>query len=466
MYNSDATFWYERSVGFMDAILNFNLKDTYQNPKPGVTVYWLSGSAIKMFFYIYELVRGYTPEFYAYYTFRYLHFAAKFPLVLLGVLGSLFFYFILKKLFGNVFALLAFSLLVFQPFYLAVLRFFHGDGTLMILMGVSAVSLIYFLISEKKFYLFFSAVIAGLAFLTKTQAIFLYLYAGLIFFLDYLIFKGRTFKQSLGLGIVWMLISFGTIFITFPAMWVSAYEVTTDIFREAFFVASIGNNSDGGDNAIYFRGMFVLLNYFNFVFAPVGFILILLTFKKLTRDEIKLYLYSFLFLFFYVLQMLIVFQKGIRYLSPIYFFVSIFAAFGIHFFVKNLKLNFQLLVILFITLSASLNLISIAPHYSARSELSEQRSWGALSIEAADYLNSKSGAVDLKAMVEPRPQSFRPFFYGKTYNKNETIPNNWTLNYLVLGPNAVVAHECFENKTLEKQIIFKNAVYWEIWKCN
>lgn len=216
MFNEDAHLWLDRSVSFTRALVKGDLQGTFQDPKPGVPVMFLTGTSVEGLLRLYEYKFGFRPLFYTYDTFSYINFAAKLPLVALNIAFLIVFYFIVKKLFNDNVGLLATGILGFQPFYLANSRFLHVDSTLTIFMNLSFLLYVYGFHTKQKKWVILSAVAAGLALLTKTQALFLFPLMALIAFMHFM-FVHKKLKDNLHFFGVWIAGTILTYFVTFPA---------------------------------------------------------------------------------------------------------------------------------------------------------------------------------------------------------------------------------------------------------
>lgn len=459
VFTADSHFWYQRTLGFTDALLDGDFSETYQNPKPGVTVYWLSGIGLESFFFLYETIFKFKPDTYTYDTFQYVDISARAPLIIIFLLLLVYLYKFAKDIFGESKALLFIVLLALQPYLVGVVKLFHGDGTMFSFMIASSFMLIYALtVKNSKLLIIFSGVFGGLAFLAKIQAIFLAPYLFLIVFLDFILGdKNKSnFKSSIITILLWVLSFVLSIFIFFPALWVSPQDTLTSIYNEAVIVKDSGRN--GSElSSIYFSGIFKILSPLNIVMFGLGLIFYFYNLKKLEIRDFKLITYSFLFIIFYFLQMQIVYQKSLRYLIPIFPFVSLIALYGF----KLVSDRFNKYVTSLIFISGVLWLGYLMPHYIAPYE---NAPWGSMAVEAANYLNAKPESSELKVVVNPKEHTFRPFFAGKTFNPKETLPNQWEANYLVLG-RAYDLPEKYSYCVFEKAIDFRGRNYWNIYSC-
>ena len=469
IFNADAHFWYQRTLDFSEAALKGDFAKTYQNAKPGVTVMWLSGIPLHLFLNTYEKVRGFRPYIFGQGSFDLIHFVVKAPLVTLGLISAGFLYYFASKIWNKSFALLCLILLVFQPYFLFVLRIFHADGALVSFMSVAALSLIYYLSHENKSskYLYISAIATGMAFLTKTQAIFLYPFGGLIFLFNRVFFKEETMVFYVKKYLVWVFVSILTIFTFFPALWVNPRYVLTDMFKEAFVVAEEGRNTTGGDNLPYIKQLIPdpanrrMFSIYNLVLFPAGVFLFIKNYKRMRKSEAKVLAYSFLFIFFYFCQMFLVYQKSLRYLAPAYFFISIIAAYGLYSVVRNWSSRGKNILAGGLLAVSFAGAFYYAPHYSTVVE--RNTTWGELAIEAARYLNEKPDAALMKVAVEPKFHTFRPFFKGESFDSQETLANGKVVDYVVVSTETTIdpRYKC----DFEKDIVFRGKIFWKIYRC-
>jgi hypothetical protein len=461
LFNADQHFWFQRTTNFIKAIKKGEFKDTFQNPKPGVTVMILSGASLETFWSLYEARYGFRPLIYTQDTYSYIDFVVKAPLVIFALVSYIIFYKYFSRVFGEKISLVALIFLGLSPFYTAINRLFHGDGTMNAFFLICIVLLIYyFKENNNKKYLILSAISGGAAFLAKSQAIFLIPYIFLISGLSFLILK-KSFSESLKTLGIWLLTFFLTIYILFPAMWGEPIRTFNKIFKEGMAVASEGRNFEEGKNNIfyYFETLPWITNIIFLVTGIFGLILFLKNSKAIYKQD-KYLFFSFIsiigVILFYFIQMTLVVQKSDRYITVILPYLAIFSGYLI----SKLKFEFNKIFAVLIVLSIAY-ISYFAPYYLA---LYEKDNWGSLSNVAAEYLNQKNKAENLNVVATPKDHTLRPFFKGKIYNPGETIPKNKTADYLVLGTSEGMPKKLIHCK-FEKDIEFRGKLFWKIYNC-
>jgi hypothetical protein len=226
--NPDAVNWHYRSEQFVVGLKYQQWDKTYQHYHPGVSLMWVMGSAIEIARQINPSLRVYTHE-----NFLFLHTVAKYSVVFVQLGLSLGLIWVLSKImkFPRAFLLVAFFSL--EPFFIGNSRMLHMDVLLTLLL-MTGLSLAYLVVnpnknSRQKFYALFSGIFIGLSFLTKSIAI-----GGVPFILAFFIYSFWKEPKKLFLFLALFLGGFvSTVFLIFPAMWVSPIEVITNIFTEA-----------------------------------------------------------------------------------------------------------------------------------------------------------------------------------------------------------------------------------------
>jgi hypothetical protein len=453
LFNADQHFWFSRTEGFISALKKGDFINTYQNPKPGVTVMWVSGLSLESFLQLYEAVFKFRPFINTYDTFKYIDFAVKFPIVLLAIVSLVFYFFAIKKIFGKEIAITSLILLAFQPYYIGVNRLFHGDGALNTFMLLSGFSLLYFFHTPRLQVMALSGLFAGLAFLSKSQAVFLIPYIFLSLGIHFLIIR-RPILWYFKLLTIWLTVFILSLFIFFPAMWVAPIHILSRIIIEGFYVAEIGRNAGTGSNMGYLYAIPRIFNTLNIVFFVSGVFTVTKHFKSYEPVKKVILLCIFSFIFFYSMQMMLVFQKSSRYLLPVFPFISLIASYGL----VQIKVKYRELILLVVSLGL---VIYNFPHYLA---LSETSNWGSVANKAASYLNTKENAVSLRVVVIPKAHTFRPFFKGTTYSEDETIPNNKQADYVVIGYSERLSPE-YQHCVFENDIVFRAKTFWTVYRC-
>jgi hypothetical protein len=460
LFNADQHFWFQRTVNFIKAIKSAEFKDTFQNPKPGVTVMILSGLSLETFWIIYETVFGFRPLIYTYDTYGYIDFAVKAPLVLVALFSMLIFYNFLKPIFGEKVTLIALIFFGLSPYYTAVNRLFHGDGTMNAFFVISVVLLIKYFQNLQTKYLIFSGISGGAAFLAKSQAVFLIPFIFLISGLSFLILKNKL-GNSIKTIIIWLLTFFATIYILFPAMWATPIKTFWKIFDEGLTVASEGRNFENGNNDLlfYFDSLLLTTNTIFLLTSLLGIMLFIYKSSSIYKNS-KLEFFSYLsflcIIVFYFTQMTIVIQKSDRYISILVPFLAIFSGFIISKIILEFKLLFSLILI-----NSLIYISYFSPNYLA---LYERDNWGSMSKEAVEYLNKKENPENLNVVVTPKNHTFRPFFKGKVYNPSETIPKDRMADYAIVGYKENLPKK-LTHCIFEKDIEFRGKLFWKIYNC-
>jgi len=467
IFNNDAHFWYERTFNFIEALKKFDFAGTYQNPKPGITIMWLSGLSTEAFFTLYKGIFGFRPHLYTTDTFSYIHFAARAPLVLLNLGFLVFFYMKVKKLFCEKTALFASILLGFQPFFIATSRIFHADSTLTVFMGISALLLVDYLVNRQKdSRLILSGIFGGLAVLTKLSGVFLLPYSALL-----LIIYARVYKKAVPLYIkrlsIWIGSMLATFFVLFPAMWVKPLVTLNRLYLEAFTLT--GSGRDGISPFHHY------LEIFPDFITPVLLVLVLVSIfclsirrhegGKARLAENFLVQAVVVFIFFYLLQMSVVSQKMPRYLVPLFPFLSIIAGFGLSRLFKIASKRIHIWLILVFLVINLLPIISYFPHYAFYVNEPGRDSFDcSLCSEVGSYINNMEDTPEFNVLIDSiNPQRFRPFIKGTVISQEELNAFE-SYEYVIMDSQG--SEDSYINCSTLKEFTFKSLTYWEVLECN
>jgi len=458
MFNADAHFWYTRTQNFTKALIKGDFAKTYQNPKPGVTVMWLSGIFLEIFLTAYTKLYHFRPLIYTYETFPYIDFVVKLPLVILAFVSILVWYrFLTKK--SHLVALLALTFLAFQPYYIGISRYFHGDGTLTAFMLLAVIYLWKYTDDRRSFQLILSGIFSGLALLTKMQGFFLFGYIPLVLLIEAIKQRRKSYLLIKDLAI-WACVTLLTFFVLFPAMWVKPLDTLKSMYAEAQVITEEGKNGVNEGLLVYWTSIPMIFSLPSLIFFLIGTVFIVIQ-LRIGKSLDKVFVYSLVFIFFYLVQVLVVYQKSERYLLPLFPFVCLISSYGLYCAVNKLSENAKATIsIAFFALSFG-HALSFSPHYTA---MAEKAPWGSLYSEAADYLNRKPNAKHLEVLAIPKEQTFKPFFKGKTYGKEDTVAKNWQPDYLIVANKNYISPK-YLACTVEKVISFKGKTFWEIFRC-
>jgi hypothetical protein len=167
----------------------------------------------------------------------------RLPVALATSLGLVGMYFLASRLFGRRAALLGAFLVALEPFFLAHSRFLHTDALLSTFLTLSILSLAVWMREARRPFLILSGIAAGLAFLTKSSAVFLLPAA----FLTVLIHSRHDLKKAILSLVFWGLVAVAAFSALWPAMWVDPLGTIMAVWQKALF-------ESGGGHILYFLG--------------------------------------------------------------------------------------------------------------------------------------------------------------------------------------------------------------------
>lgn len=347
-FNTDVWKWKSRSYNFGMAVLGKNFEQSFQTYHPGVVLMWLGGVGAKLTNYWAESQgRSIVADDSVDIIFQ-IDFVQKLLVVVVAGLTITSIFHILKKLFGCKYAFISVLLLTLEPFYLGLTRVFHLEGLVSTFMLASIIWLYYFFTDSTKIKrLVVSAFFAGVALLTKTSALFLVLYFGLVTLIfvyrdgKFKLDKknlGKFLKENVGkyfgkfgkVFFIWLGVMAFVFFALWPAMWVIPGKVIQYLYGG---VADVGVE---GDHFQFYFGKFVenpgpsfyfvVLALKSSIYLLVGFIGALIIRKKLPENLRKLMDYLLIFIFFYFIQLTIPTKKLDRYILPAQVVISLISS--------------------------------------------------------------------------------------------------------------------------------------------
>lgn len=303
---------------------------TVQKYHPGVTLMWVGTLAIKAQGLYCGVVQSCpneaTDPMGAIFN---LHLFQKLGIVFALGLTFTFMFYPLRKLFGGRYALVALSLLAFEPFYYSLSRVIHLEALMTAFMLASFVWLFYTLEKAgedggrtRKYELVISGVFAGLAVLTKSSALFVVPFS----LLAILFLKKPDVKGVAKLFSIWLLSVVATYFILWPAMWVHPLQTLDYVFIRG--VKEVG--VEGGHEQIFLGrltedpGPFYYFVVMALKFSPIlvtGILLFGFLVKRVTKDfnerrSKKFVALALLFSVGYLLEIFIPSKKLDRYILP------------------------------------------------------------------------------------------------------------------------------------------------------
>ena len=224
----DEPYWtYGRITKFWNGIKAHNWKSTSVNDKPGITVAIISGAGLGTIDPMpYKNLRGDVKTDAELQDINTINFSFRLPIYLFCVLLLPFFYILLRKLFDEITALIAFVFIGLSPILLGISLIINPDSLLWIFLPLSFLSFLVFHKTDSKPYLYWSGFLLGLALLTKYVANILYIFFFFLPFLEYILAKKKPLlrpylKKSFRDYTLLVVISMATFFMLYPATWVN-----------------------------------------------------------------------------------------------------------------------------------------------------------------------------------------------------------------------------------------------------
>lgn len=282
----DETKWLLRSANFYQALREGELENTYQSEHPGVTVTWAGTAGFIQNFRGYATLAGEQmpgpTKFHRFLRQQHqdpaqLLAAGRRYMVLAVVIVHLLSFLAAIRLAGFLPALLGFLLLAFDPFLISLSRLLHLDGLSSALMLLSLLWLMDYLFASRKLgILLVSGAAAGLSWLTKTPALFLIPFCGILILYPWLKelkdqYEEKTLLKNLwGVSkvfLVWLLAAVLIFFVLWPAMWANPWGTIQEIISQAINYAVEGNQ-----NVIFFNGQIYQSGEAAWYYYPIAFL--------------------------------------------------------------------------------------------------------------------------------------------------------------------------------------------------
>jgi 4-amino-4-deoxy-L-arabinose transferase-like glycosyltransferase len=473
----DEPMWTYRSIKFLTALQRMDFRGTFLVGHPGVITTWAGATGISI-----QRLLGFGSatdlawldglpalDFWYPEALRKLALflpAAKLPLAMLNAACVVGIYLLARRLFDARIGLLATVLLALDPFHLALSRVLHIDALAANFMILSLMSVLVHLRQYRsRFYLLLSGVFAGLAFLSKSYALFLVPFTGLLLAVTYLA-KEQNPRQAIPLLLCsfapWCIIAALVFFLLWPAVWVDPLGTIQGVLDTASGYAAVPY-----DTSRFFMGKAVaepgpwfypvVLAFRTTPLTVFGLVIaILLLFsgqEHVKRENVKretnkvqkenvvaILAYACLF----TILMTLWAKKFDRYMLSVILALDIVAAWGLirlgEIMSQRLRvwsLEFGVWSVLF--LFQTVHIISYHPYYLAYYNpllggLSKAIQvlpvgWGEGMDLAARYLNQQEDAPDLRIATLGIP-GFAPLFRGQTEALTEH--NLATADYVVL----------------------------------
>lgn len=252
---------------------------TFQIGYPGVTTMWGGGLGLLLYFFqladpanialrtFFDTVPVDPPDptLVAY---------MRLPLVILNSLFLSLFYLLLRRLISARVALVASLLLALSPFHIALSRVLHHDALVTTFMVLSLLAMVgYWLQGWRWYWLMLSALIAGLAFLTKSVSWFMMPCATIVGTLS-LYYRWRQglwrgwpeIARWVRAGLLWGAVAWAVFAAFFPAMWVIPTATVAGLISANFELGL-----EGHKNGHFFLGQIMLDP--GPLFYPIGWLL-------------------------------------------------------------------------------------------------------------------------------------------------------------------------------------------------
>jgi len=335
--------WYTRSARFFQAIMERDWAGTLFSEHPGVTVMWLSGAALWGWYGLQSLL-GLDPpkplqtEGYA---FADRVAVGVFPLALVVSLGILWGWYLLRRLFGRRVAWVGALLWALDPFYLANSKAIHLDGVLATLMILSALWMLLYLREGRVRQLTVSAVLGGLAVLTKVSALFLLPFLALCLLVVCLSsLRGQRplfplLRAAVDSFFCWAFIAAVVCCALWPSLWVQPRD-TLEVLAQKGIVEHVGQAHSlprfhrgavgmGDPGVTYYLDVLLFrTTLLTLPFGLLGLFVVLVVDREWRRSALFLLAFA---LFFFV-QMALGGRKEERYMLPVILAWDVLAAFG------------------------------------------------------------------------------------------------------------------------------------------
>ena len=264
----DEQLWLTRSANFYEALSRRDYAATFQREHPGVTTMWAGAAGFWRLFPAYKDLAPGQVNLDKFNEFMLRNVApvsrlevlreARLVMVIAHVLILMTGYLYARRLLGTFPALLGFLLIAFDPFHLGLTRLLHLDGLMTNFILLSLLAFLVYLNEKRALHVLVSGAAAGLAWLTKSPALFLLPVIGILILVD--LWKsyraqGMSVKliwRSVWPGLVWALAG-AAVFVAFwPAMWVAPLQALSRVFESAKAYAEIGHGND-----LFFNGQII-----------------------------------------------------------------------------------------------------------------------------------------------------------------------------------------------------------------
>ena len=337
---ADEKNWIGRSYEFIRAFKDWRFNDMLQTTHPGVTTMWLSGVAVTG-----RMMFSHIP-----FSFQNLvHFVtvAQLSVALVNAIAVPTMYVLLLILWRR--RWLAFMSAIFialNPFLIGYSRLVHVDGMLTSFLFLAALAVIIY--AKKGFsrkWLFISAILSGLAILTKVPAVFLVPYFVLVILLTKpieIVWKEHI-KGRVRDFVLWLIV-IGLLFvILWPSvLWVNNPQGNALVLKRDIVEATITPHHMAESYSLNFwHYPMTILTRTTPVILVLSIILVVgLLLRGKNKEQRGKYLVEWLlvaYIFFFVVMMMIGAKKGDRYVLPVFPAIDVLAAAGLMMVIAKIK---------------------------------------------------------------------------------------------------------------------------------
>jgi 4-amino-4-deoxy-L-arabinose transferase-like glycosyltransferase len=259
---TDEALWLRRSANFYLALSTGDAKSAFQSPHPGAITQWAGAAGFWLRFPDYARVG--TPEIHDTDLLTRMEnrditpmevlSTARAALVLVHAGVFLAAWPFARRLLGPIAAIAGFALVALDPFLIAHQRLLHLDGLLASFMLLAVLAYVDFARHKNPLSLVVSAIATGLAWLTKTPA--LYLLAPIGALMLWHLWgehetrpRGRDLTSPWIAPFAWLGIALLTVFALFPAMWAAPVEVASQMISYA-----LGSAEGEFSGPVFFNG--------------------------------------------------------------------------------------------------------------------------------------------------------------------------------------------------------------------
>jgi hypothetical protein len=338
-----STIWHYRALEFVAAVSRRDWGATLLAPHPGITTMWLAGLANRV-------GQTFVENFDGLLLHRQMAFELL-PLALVISLAIVAAYALLGRVFDRTVARVAALLLALDPFHIYISKTLHVDALVSVFAMASALAvLVYVGQGEHRIrYMILSGLLAGLALLSKTSALFLVPY--LLLCLG--VWRLRSRKDGAGPSmdlrgmwgmagkvlaavLPWTLALAAAYFALWPSMWVQPMETLRLSLSETLRYTGaphprpllfLGETTLQDPGPLFYPAHLALKS--TEVTLPLFFVGSALLFsRRLERRQRLALLLAVAFVVFFTVQMSLAHKKAARYNLPAYQFLDIVSAVG------------------------------------------------------------------------------------------------------------------------------------------